>query len=63
MVPAMTTPNGAAMAFQAANQRSDREEEVRGDFGDLTMAEIDQCIEAGGWPWSDADSLHDAMPE
>ncbi|MBN1606606.1 MAG: hypothetical protein JW940_08220 [Polyangiaceae bacterium] len=59
----MATPDAAAKKLETTMQ-AELEEElrqaerdfVRGDFVDVTVEELDRCIAAGAWPWSDASS-------
>jgi hypothetical protein len=58
----MTTPNAATTGPTA--QQTELEEELRrakadfahGDFLELTLEEIDRCIEAADWAWPDGSS-------
>jgi hypothetical protein len=54
----MATPNAAAksleLTMQAELQKElERAEQdfARGDFIELTVADLDGCIAAGEWPW------------
>jgi hypothetical protein len=54
----MPTPTAAAKSSYGALQaeleeelRQAEEDFARGDFIDLTVEELDQCIAAGEWPW------------
>jgi hypothetical protein len=54
----MATPNAAAKADDTV-MRADLEEELRqaerdfarGDFVEVTVADLDRCVAAGEWPW------------
>jgi hypothetical protein len=58
----MATPNAAKsleMTTQAGLEDELRRAEqdfVRGDFIELTVEQLDQCIEAGEWPWASESS-------
>lgn len=60
----MATPTVAAKSAQAS-QQAELEEELRqaeadfanGDYIELTVEELDQCIAAGEWPWQRASSV------
>lgn len=57
----MTTSNAAANGFETMDAQAEFEDELRqaeadfacGDFVDVTLDEIDRCIAAAEWPWSD----------
>jgi hypothetical protein len=59
----MATPTAAVKSSQATLQaqlqeelRQADEDFARGDFVELTIEELDQCIAAGEWPWRRASS-------
>lgn len=58
----MATPNTATsleMTMQAELEEELRRAErdfARGDFVELTVRELDGCIEAGEWPWASESS-------
>jgi hypothetical protein len=58
----MSTPNTAKtveMTVQAeleAELRCAEQDFARGDFIELTVEELDRCIEAGQWPWASESS-------
>jgi hypothetical protein len=59
----MATPNPAAKADEM-NVQADLEDELRqaeedfarGDFVEVTVAELDRCVAAGEWPWPNESS-------
>jgi hypothetical protein len=59
----MATPDAPAQSLDVTMQ-AELEEELRraeqdfarGDFIELTVEELDRCIETGAWPWVDASS-------
>lgn len=59
----MARPTTAVKSSQATLQaelaeelRQAEEDFARGDFVELTIDELDQCIAAGEWPWQHASS-------
>jgi hypothetical protein len=63
MFTGMSAPNTATKGSMG-KQQAELEEELcqaeadfaRGDFVELTVEQLDQCIAAGEWPWRDESS-------
>ncbi len=59
----MATP-GAALDVLEGSSEMELEDEVRqaerdfarGDFFEVTVAQLDECLAAGEWPWATASS-------
>ena len=58
----MATPNAAAKSPEVnqaelqAELRQAEEDFARGDFIELTVERLDQCVAAGVWPWPEESS-------
>jgi hypothetical protein len=64
MFTGMSAPNTATGGSKGKLQQGELEEELwqaeadfpHGDFVELTVEQLDQCIAAGEWPWRDESS-------
>ena len=54
--PAVKNPQADRHAELEAELRRAEEDFARGDFVELTIEQLDQCIAAGVWPWPDVSS-------
>jgi hypothetical protein len=59
----MATPGAAARSLEETTQaeleielRQAEDDFERGDYIELTVEELDECIAAGKWPWPDESS-------